>query len=76
MSSTTATQSSDARRCKRALDRLPAAQARLLEAFHFDRKPVAEIAASSGLSERAIEGRLRRARVRLRGLVEHELPEE
>lgn len=61
---------------QRALDRLPVAQARLLEAFHFDRRPVAEIAANAGLSERAVEGRLRRARQRLRGLVEHDLPEE
>jgi RNA polymerase sigma-70 factor (ECF subfamily) len=59
---------------QRALDRLPSGQARLLETFHFERRPVAEIAANSGLSERAIEGRLRRARERLRGLVENELP--
>lgn len=61
---------------QRALDRLPAAQSRLLEMFHFERRPVAEIAVNSGLSERAVEGRLRRARERLRGLVDNELPEE
>jgi RNA polymerase sigma-70 factor (ECF subfamily) len=59
---------------QRALDRLPAQQARLLEAFHFDRRVVADIAASDGLSERAVEGRLRRARARLRGLLAHESP--
>lgn len=59
---------------QRALERLPAAQARLLETFHFERRPVTEIAASTGLSPRAVEGRLRRARARLRGLVANELP--
>jgi RNA polymerase sigma-70 factor (ECF subfamily) len=49
-----------------ALARLPNAQARLLEAFHFDRFPVARLAERFGLSERAVEGRLRRARERLR----------
>jgi RNA polymerase sigma-70 factor (ECF subfamily) len=53
----------------RALTRLPKSQARLLESFHFERSKVAELAASLGISERAIEGRLRRARERLR----HEL---
>lgn len=59
---------------QRALEKLPVAQARLLETFHFERRPVAEIAASTGLSQRAVEGRLRRARARLRGLVGNELP--
>lgn len=58
---------------QRALDRLPGGQARLLESFHFERRAVAEIAADAGLSERAVEGRLRRARARLRELVETEL---
>jgi len=49
-----------------ALARLPDAEARLLEAFHFEDRRVAQIAAVSGLSERAVEGRLRRARQRLR----------
>lgn len=61
---------------QRALDRLPIGQARLLEAFHFEQRPVAEIAASDGLSERAVEGRLRRARARLRRMMEHEHSEE
>ncbi|MCZ6745105.1 MAG: sigma factor-like helix-turn-helix DNA-binding protein, partial [Alphaproteobacteria bacterium] len=38
----------------------------LLEAFHFEGKSVAEIAAEHGVSERAVEGRLRRARAKLR----------
>jgi RNA polymerase sigma-70 factor (ECF subfamily) len=59
---------------QRALEALPAAQARLLETFHFERRQVAEIAASTGLSQRAVEGRLRRARARLRGLLRNDLP--
>ena len=49
-----------------ALARLPAGEARLLEAFHFEDRAVAQIAEGWGLSERAVEGRLRRARLRLR----------
>jgi RNA polymerase sigma-70 factor (ECF subfamily) len=49
-----------------AMSRLPSGQARLLEAFHFERTRVAQLASALGLSERAIEGRLRRARERLR----------
>ncbi len=49
-----------------ALARIPSGQARLLEAFHFDRFPVARLATVFGLSERAVEGRLRRARERLK----------
>jgi RNA polymerase sigma-70 factor (ECF subfamily) len=55
---------------ERALARLPGAQARLLEAFHFERTPVGQIADSMGLSERAVEGRLRRARQNLRKQIE------
>ena len=54
----------------RALARLPALQMRLLRAFHFERRPVAEIAESMGISERGVEGRLRRARQRLRREIE------
>jgi RNA polymerase sigma factor (sigma-70 family) len=50
----------------RALARLPSAQAALLEAFHFEDRRMAQIAHASGASERAVEGRLRRARERLR----------
>jgi RNA polymerase sigma-70 factor (ECF subfamily) len=49
-----------------ALARLPAGQAQLLEAFHFEDRRVSQIAERFGLSERAVEGRLRRARERLR----------
>jgi len=48
------------------LARLRAPQARLLESFHFDGKGVAALAAELGLSERAVEGRLRRSRLALR----------
>jgi len=58
---------------ERALARLPLSQTRLLEAFHFDRTAVGQIAASSGLSERAVEGRLRRARQKLRQQIEADL---
>ncbi|MEX2285400.1 MAG: sigma-70 family RNA polymerase sigma factor [Gemmatimonadota bacterium] len=54
----------------RALARLPIPQLRLLEAFHFKRQRVADIAAEHGLSERAVEGRLRRARQQLRHQIE------
>jgi len=57
---------------ERAIARLPVLQTRLLEAFHFDRRPVAEIASSLGVSERAVEGRLRRARQNLRREIERD----
>ena len=38
----------------------------LLEAFHFERRSTAQIAGAFELSERAVEGRLRRARQNLR----------
>lgn len=57
---------------QRALDRLPRAQSALLEAFHFERRAVGDIASATGLSERAVEGRLRRARLSLRRSVEKE----
>jgi RNA polymerase sigma-70 factor (ECF subfamily) len=55
---------------RRALAQLPALQMRLLRAFHFEQRPVAEIAATMGISERGVEGRLRRARQRLRREIE------
>ncbi|HEY4320376.1 MAG TPA: sigma-70 family RNA polymerase sigma factor [Gemmatimonadales bacterium] len=54
----------------RALGHLSVPHQRLLRAFHFDRQPVAHIAADHGISERAVEGRLRRARQQLRRQVE------
>jgi DNA-directed RNA polymerase specialized sigma24 family protein len=47
------------------LARMRRSQAELLEAFYFDDKSTREIAEASGLSERAVEGRLRRARLNL-----------
>lgn len=49
-----------------ALSRVGARRASLIEAFHFDEKPVSQIAREMGISERAVEGRLRRARTALR----------
>jgi RNA polymerase sigma factor (sigma-70 family) len=49
-----------------ALSRMPQDEARLLESFHYDRHKTAQLAEEYGTSERAIEGRLRRARERLR----------
>ena len=48
------------------LARLRPAQARIIEAFHLDGLKVREIALEMGLSERAVEGRLKRAREKLR----------
>jgi RNA polymerase sigma-70 factor (ECF subfamily) len=49
-----------------ALGRLPSKQRDLLEAFHFERCSVAQMAQAFEMSERAVEGRLRRARESLR----------
>jgi RNA polymerase sigma-70 factor, ECF subfamily len=54
----------------RALRRLPGIQGRLLEAFHLDRRSIAALAHEHHLSERAVEGRLRRARQNLRREIE------
>ena len=52
------------------LGRLGRKPARLLEAFHLDGKPIKSIARETGLSERAVEGRLHRARQALRKKLE------
>ena len=52
------------------LARLPRRQAELIEAFHLDGRSVRSIAEERGLSERAVEGRLRRARRILRRRME------
>lgn len=49
-----------------ALARLPRPEAQLLTEFHFEHHRVAQLAQRYGISERAVEGRLRRARERLR----------
>src|SRR4051812_36309822 len=41
-----------------ALTRIPDAEARLLETFHFDRWKMSQLAEAYGISEKAIEGRL------------------
>jgi RNA polymerase sigma-70 factor (ECF subfamily) len=61
---------------ERAIAKLPELQMRLLEAFHFERRPVADIASSLGVSERAVEGRLRRARQNLRREIERDASSE
>lgn len=48
------------------LAQLRRAHADVLEAFYFDGQSVGEIASARSLSERAVEGRLRRARARLK----------
>ena len=53
-----------------ALTRLRRGHAELIEAFYFEGKTVREIAAERSLSERAVEGRLRRARARLKKQLE------
>jgi RNA polymerase sigma-70 factor (ECF subfamily) len=55
------------------LTRLPRPQAAVLEMFHFEQQPVAAIAERLRLSERAVEGRLRRARMKLRQHLERAL---
>ena len=52
------------------LSRLKRRQAVLIEAFHFEGKSIRDMALENGLSERAVEGRLRRARETLRQLLE------
>jgi len=59
-------QSSGALTLSCCMARLKKNQAMLLEAFYFDEKSVREIAREFSLSERAVEGRLRRARLKLR----------
>lgn len=47
------------------LSRLREREVQLLEAFHLERRTVRDIATQLGLSERSVEGRLRRARAKL-----------
>ena len=56
------------------LARLRRSHAELLEAQYFDEKSVADIARERGMSERAVEGRLRRARAKLKKTLERILP--
>jgi len=59
----------------KALSRIPPSEARLLETFHYDRLKMSQLAELHGISERAVEGRLRRARERLRREIETALKE-
>lgn len=52
------------------LGELPDKHARIIEAFHLEGRSVREIAAAESLSERAVEGRLRRARTALKKKLE------
>jgi RNA polymerase sigma-70 factor (ECF subfamily) len=52
------------------LARLGPGQARVIEAYHMDGLTLREIADELGISERAVEGRLRRARLKLRRKLE------
>jgi RNA polymerase sigma-70 factor (ECF subfamily) len=57
-----------------ALTRLPERQSMLLRLFHFDRWRISRIAGSLKISERAVEGRLKRAREKLRRELERSNP--
>jgi RNA polymerase sigma-70 factor (ECF subfamily) len=52
------------------LARLGRRHAEVLEAFYFEGRTVREIARETGTSERAVEGRLHRARTKLRSRIE------
>lgn len=52
------------------LGQLSRQEAALLEAFYFDERSTTSIATDLRLSDRAVEGRLRRARLRLRRVIE------
>jgi RNA polymerase sigma-70 factor (ECF subfamily) len=60
----------------RAFARLSMPHRQMVRAFHLNEQPVAEIAARYGLSERAVEGRLRRARQQLRQHIESDTDTE
>ena len=53
-----------------ALSRIRRSHAELLEAFYFDGKSVREIARERSMSERGVEGRLRRARIKLKKVLD------
>jgi RNA polymerase sigma-70 factor (ECF subfamily) len=55
------------------LARLRRRHADLLESFYFDGKSVQDIAREHSLSERAVEGRLRRARLKLKSTLQRKL---
>jgi RNA polymerase sigma-70 factor (ECF subfamily) len=52
------------------LAELPPESRQLIESFYFEGRPIAEIARGLALSDRGVEGRLRRVRIRLRAALE------
>ena len=62
------------RALRRALDQLPVIYREVVQAFYFDGQSIAAIAAATRQSNRAIEGRLRRARFKLRAMLVSEAP--
>jgi RNA polymerase sigma-70 factor (ECF subfamily) len=58
---------------QRGLAGIPVAEAGVLNAFHLQEQPVATIASELRISERAVEGRLRRARIKLRDAIKRRL---
>lgn len=58
---------------ERALSKLNAAERTLIEGRYFNGDSLAEMGSCSGLTERAVEGRLARLRQRLRELIAEEL---
>lgn len=58
---------------RQGLERLPHGDARLIEQFHVHGASTRDLARERGASERAIEGRLRRARRKLREFLERRL---
>jgi RNA polymerase sigma-70 factor (ECF subfamily) len=58
------------------LARMRRRPAELIEAFHIEGKSLREIAAETGLTERAVEGRLTRARAKLRRKLEPHIKTE
>lgn len=59
-----------------ALSHLKKKDSHLIETFYFDGKSVRDIAEEQGLSERAVEGRLRRARNKLKKYLRRISPAE
>ncbi len=55
---------------RHAMSRLARADSEILTRFYVDRTPAADLAVSLGISSRAVEGRLRRARSKLRAKLE------
>ena len=57
-----------------ALAQLPTSQASMLQAYYLEDRSVADLASEWGITDKAVEGRLRRARMRLRERLER-IPE-